>query len=237
MNMKKKLNLLPEEIKNRYANKYLVYTASAMGAFILLFVLIQYTQIGILTWQTDKIIESNQKYDREKEGIVNLEESIAKYEAFMKDYENDCFPFSLFMYDMEAARPQDVYIISVDSSERLINEGVKEDENSDKSTDNTAQKKERDDKAQDGQNDDGKQEENQTDDKAAEPKIEYLEDLSGREIVIRGYGSMQESISDFIYSLTQLSYIGSAKITAIEEHKIQNGIYNIFEITVTGGAY
>ena len=69
------------------------------------------------------------------------------------------------------------------------------------------------------------------------PKIEYKEDLSGREIVIRGFGNNQESISKYIYDITHLPYLSNAEITAIEEHKIENGIYNIFEIKVTGGVY
>ena len=75
------------------------------------------------------------------------------------------------------------------------------------------------------------------DEKEVKPKIEYTEDLSGREIVIRGFGSNQESISKFIYDITHLSYLSNAEITAIEEHKIEDGIYNIFEIKVTGGVY
>ena len=147
----------------------------------------------------------------------------------MKDYENDCFPFSLFMYDLEAHRPSDVYIISVDSSERLINEGVQEEdeEKKEKSKEKTEEKEK--------ESDEEKPEEKT--DEELKPKIEYTEDLSGREIVIRGFGNNQESISKFIYDITHLSYISNAEITAIEEHKIENGIYNIFEIKVTGGVY
>ena len=124
MNEKKKLNLLPLEAKNKYANKYLKLTAAVVAGFFILLLLIQYCQIGILSIQTNKILADNQKYNKEQQTIKDLKESIANYEAFLKDYENDCFPFSLFMYDLEAHRPSDVYIISVDSSERLINEGV-----------------------------------------------------------------------------------------------------------------
>ena len=69
------------------------------------------------------------------------------------------------------------------------------------------------------------------------PKIEYTEDLFGREIVIRGFGLNQDSISRFIYDITQLAYLSNAEIIAIEEHEIEGGIYNIFEIKVTGGVY
>lgn len=229
MNEKKKLNLLPPEAKSKYANKYLKLTAAVVAGFFILLLLIQYCQIGILSIQTNKILADNQKYNKEQQTIKDLKESIANYEAFLKDYENDCFPFSLFMYDLEAHRPSDVYIISVDSSERLINEGVQEEgeEKKEKSKEKTEEKEK--------ESDEEKPKEKT--DEELKPKIEYTEDLSGREIVIRGFGNNQESISKFIYDITHLSYISNAEITAIEEHKIENGIYNIFEIKVTGGVY
>ena len=229
MNEKKKLNLLPLEAKNKYANKYLKFTAAVVAGFFILLLLIQYCQIGILSIQTNKILADNQKYNKEQQTIKDLKESIANYEAFLKDYENDCFPFSLFMYDLEAHRPSDVYIISVDSSERLINEGVQEEdeEKKEKSKEKTEEK----------EKESAEEKPEEKTEEELKPKIEYTEDLSGREIVIRGFGNNQESISKFIYDITHLSYISNAEITAIEEHKIENGIYNIFEIKVTGGVY
>ena len=232
MNDKKKLNLLPVEAKNKYANKYLKITALLIASFFVFLLLIQYCHIGILTVQTNKILSDNQKYNKEQETIKVLKENIANYEAFLKDYENDCFPFSLFMYDLEAYRPSDVYLISVDSVERLINEGV-QDEAEDEKGKSTKKDEE---KEKDEENEKKKSDKN-NDEKEVKPKIEYTEDLSGREIVIRGFGNNQESISQFIYDITHLSYLSNAEITAIEEHKIENGIYNIFEIKVTGGVY
>ena len=229
MNEKKKLNLLPPEAKSKYANKYLKLTATVIAGFFILLLLIQYCQIGVLTLQTNKILADNQKYNEEKENIQVLKDNIANYEAFLKDYENDCFPFSLFMYDLEACRPSDVYIISVDSTERLINEGVQEETEEEAKKESTV-------KEEKEKSDEEKPDE-ETDEKVKEPKIEYTEDLSGREIVIRGFGNNQESISKFIYDVTHLAYLSNAEITAIEEHEIEDGIYNIFEIKVTGGVY
>lgn len=229
MNEKKKLNLLPPEVKNKYANKYLKLSAAIVAGFFVILLLAQYCQMGVLTLQTNKILADNQKYNKEKENIQVLKDNIATYEAFLKDYENECFPFSLFMYDLEACRPSDVYIISVDSSERLINEGVQE-EKKDDSKEDTAVEKET-------ENTDKEKTDEKTDEKVKEPKIEYTEDLSGREIVIRGFGNNQDSISEFIYDVTHLTYLSNATITAIEEHEIEDGIYNIFEIKVTGGVY
>lgn len=234
MKNRKKLNLLPEEIKNKYISKYLTGAAIGFCIVIALFVSVQYIQIGILSWQTNRIIANNEKYDKKKETIAQLEENIKKHNDFLKNYEDDCFPFALFMYDLEAYRPSDVYIISVDSTERLINEGVQEDKDKEKTAEE--KKDEKADESHDTEKKEGETEKSD-DEENVKPEIGYTEDLSGREIVIRGFGNNQKSISQFIYDITHLSYIGSSKITAIEEHKIENGVYNIFEITVTGGVY
>ena len=59
MNEKKKLNLLPQEAKSKYANKYLKLTAAVIAGFFILLLLIQYCQIGVLTLQTNKILADN----------------------------------------------------------------------------------------------------------------------------------------------------------------------------------
>ena len=224
MNEKKKLNLLPPEARNKYANKYLKITAAIVCGFFIFLLLIQYCQIGVLTIQTNKIISDNHKYNKEQKTIQVLKDNIANYETFLKNYESKCFPFSLFMYDLEFYRPSDVYIISVDSDERLVNEGVQEEKMEEKVKEPETDKERETDKEK-------------ADEKTEEikPKIEYKEDLSGREMVIRGFGNNQESISKFIYDISHLPYLSNAQITAIEEHKIENGIYNIFELVVTGG--
>ena len=127
-----------------------------------------------------------------------------------------------------------------DSEDRLINEGVQEKKQTENAEDTKkAEKTDESEEKPETENADKDAEKQayQTDEKAAKPEIKYTEDLSGQRIVIRGYGGKQESISNFIYDIAHLSYINNAEITAIEEHKIENGVYNIFEITVTGGVY
>lgn len=235
--MVKKINLLPQKIKNKYINRYLIFAAIGIGMSVALVLGSQGVRIGILSWQTDKIIASNEKYEKEKETIANLEESIKEYTKFLNDYEKECFPFSLFLYDLEAMRPEDVFIISVDSLDRLINEGAQDEQKQEREqpADNQeeGEQQEKSDDAKDKQaGEDTVEEENHT-----SPEIGYKEDLAGREIVIRGYGKNQKSISQYLYDITHLSYIGSSKITAVEEHKMENGTYNLFEMIVTGGAY
>ena len=220
MTGKKKLNMLPKEVKNRYANRYIKYAVSLLSGICILVVAIQYIHIGILSFQINSIVKDNEIYQKEQETIKTLEEDIEQYKAFLTDYENKCFPLPLFMYDLEAKRPSDLYIISVDSADRLIHEGATEQDSETEEAN----------KAED-EGSENKPETNPL------PEIAYKHDLAGEEITIRGYSANQESLSNFIYDITRFPYIGSAKITGVEEHKIEGGVYNIFEIVVTGGAY
>lgn len=227
MNGTKKINLLPQEISNRYANRYLKYLAIGIASVMVLVLGTQLVNMGILKLQINHYQEQNAKYEQEKRNIEAIEKRILSYNEFIDEYETDVFPFAKFMNDLENIRPESVYIISVDTPDRLINEGKKEEEE---------EKKEE------------KQEEsNETDtekDKLVEiedlvkPEIKYVDDLTGKDIVIRGYGKKQDDISAFIFELSKIPYINSAKITAIEEHDMLDGQkYNIFEIVVQGGTY
>ena len=64
---KKKLNLLPPEVKNRYANRYITYAASAIGGILILALTIQYIHIGILSLQINNIVKNNEAYQKQQE--------------------------------------------------------------------------------------------------------------------------------------------------------------------------
>ena len=221
----KKLNLLPEETKNKYLKRYLLYIWTLAGTLIIAAVAVQYLNIGITTMQINSIKRENEKYNSAKESIASISKSIEAYEEFIKEHNSECFPFAEFLCDLEYYRPSAVSIISVDTKDRLAGE-VKSEEN--KSNNDKDDKTTKDSKNEDK---DG----NAGDDTEQSGRIGYISDLAGQEIVIRGYGSNQDDISAFIYNITQLSYITNAKITGIEEHKFIDGNYNVFEITVVGG--
>lgn len=225
MNGLKKINLLPIEIKNKYANKYLKLLAAFIAAVMVLVVGVQVVNAGILTLQINHYKDQNAKYEEEKRNIENLQNRIVSYNAFIDEYEKEVFPFELFMNDLENIRPDSVNIISVDTPDRLINEGVSEDEKEETKdeTENEVTEAE---------------ETEETEKPFANPQIKYTGDLKGMEMVIRGFGKRQDDISAFIFELSKLSYITDAKITAIEEHEMLDGQeYNIFEIVVKGGTY
>ena len=226
MNEKKKINLLPQEIKNKYDNMHLAVFASVILSIFVFTAAVQLLNIGILKWDINRITAKNEKYEREKASISILQEKINEYNEYIAEYENVPFPFVRFMHDMENVRSESVYIISVDTPDRLIDEGDNEEEGKNKDDNNVENTEDKDSE---------KSEEELT--QTEEPKIEYTGDLSERNIVIRGYGQNQRDISSFIYKLSKLSYIKDAKVSAIEEHKMADGnMYNIFEIIVTGGA-
>lgn len=220
----KKLNLLPLAVRNKYANKYLLYAASLVCGICILALAIQYINIGILSYNIKRIGKENAKYNEEKAKIESLTNMIQDQKAFLTEHEYGGFPFSSFMRDIELYRPITVSILSVDSRDRLVNQG----ENAEPS-DKTKAEEETDTAAE------VKTEEADTP-KPDEVNIEYTKDLAGEEIVIRGYGQNSEDISRFIYDISRLGYIVSAKITAIEQHTLNNAAESIFEITVIGGA-
>lgn len=222
----KKLNLLPLAVRNKYANKYLLYAASLVCGICILALAIQYINIGLLHYDIQKIESENAKYNEEKAKIEGLTSLLNEQRTFLQDYENSGFPFPTFMHDVELYRPQTVFILSIDSQDRLVNEGAAE--NTETSSDET--------KVEEENNTDVEPQAEEAN--APEPdevKIEYVKDLSGEEIVIRGYGQNSEDISKFIYDISRLGYIASAKITAIEQHTLNNAAESIFEITVIGG--
>lgn len=222
----KKLNLLPLAVRNKYANKYLLYAAGLVCGICILALSIQYINIGILNYDIKKISSENAKFNEEKakiEGLTNLRK---QQMAFLQEHENGGFPFSSFMRDIELYRPYTVSILSVDSRDRLVNEGTAKnlepsdepeiiEENAMNTESNT---------------------DNGDTPKPAEARLTYIKDLAGEEIVIRGYGQNSEDISKFIYDISRLDYITSANITAIEQHTLNGSAENIFEITVIGGA-
>ena len=210
----KKLNLLPLSVKNKYINKYLIYAASLICGICILALLAQYLGLAFLQYDIKKIGKANTEYNEEKVKIELLQSSIDEHKAFLQDYEKGGFPLSRFMHDIELHRPYTVSIISIDSRDRLIGEGIAEEIPSD-DTEVLAED---------------------------EPAIETTaadydtKDLSGEEIIIRGHGKNSEDISKFIYQISRLNYIASANITAIEQHLLNDESESIFEITVIGGA-
>ena len=230
----KKINLIPQEAKNKYANKYLILTAAGLSGIMLIFALLQLADIGILSFGIKRIEDKNKKYDEEKAVIEMTKERIKEYTQYIADYETETFPFSEFMNSVENIRPQSVNIISLDTRDRLINEG-----NPETKTENLKDKskEEKEEKAENTNQtaEDGKSAEENSEPEDTEGHIAYSEDIKGKELVLRGFGSRQDDISTFIYSLSQIPGVSSVKVSAIEEHTIEEGKYNIFEIIITGG--
>ena len=229
MNGIKKINLLPPEIRSKYANRYLKYMAFSAFVVMALAFCLQLAGMGILKLQIHHYQEQNAQYEQEKRNIEEIQNRIVSYNEFIDEYETGVFPFAQFMNDVENIRPESVYIISVDTPDRLINEGKKEEEKPEETKEPVKE--------------DSKDSETEKDglveiEDLIKPEIKYVDDLVGKDIIIRGYGRKQEDISAFIYELSKIPYINNAKITAIEEHSMLDGNkYNIFEIVVQGGTY
>lgn len=221
MKVNEKQNLIPEEIKEKYAKRYLAGFIILVCSILVISIAVPYVSMSIISNQIGRIENENNEYNLQKKEIDLLQNEIDEYMTVIRTFEEETFPFTLFMYDLEIMRPVSVHIISVDTPDRLINEGA-EDEKEKKPEENNETEKEDDEKEIT---------------KPETPTIKYEKDLSGQNITIRGYGASQGDISNYLHSISSLPYISRLDVVAIEEHKIEDGIYNIFEITVTGVGY
>ena len=224
MNETKKTNLLPQEIKSKYISRYMLYISAITAGLLVIAILIQCIFIAILNLQIKNIQKENDNYNAEKETIAVLEKSISENKQIIDAYNMQYFPMADFMTDLEDYRPEGVYIISIDTQDRLVNEGKRNDLGLADDVNDTDIKKKG-------------QEESDEKDEASEEEIkkEYSCDLYEQSIIVRGFGESQDDISNFIYALSKLPYISHTSITAIEEHKIEDGMYNIFEVKLEGG--
>lgn len=223
-----KQNLIPDEVRDKYLRKYPVCFVSAVCMFLIISIAVQYISIGIIKGSTEKMQRENDEYRTQQKIIKELDAEIELYKKTVNEYEAAKFPFSEFLFDLEALKPASVQLISVDSPDRLINEGdnAKNDKKSDDSN--------KSDKKSDAEE---KTSEEKNGEKSNTPKIGYEKDLSRQKIVIRGYGSSQKAISDYLHTVSELTYITKLDVIAIERHRIENGVYNIFEATVEGWGY
>ena len=223
MKVNEKQDLIPEEIKEKYARKYLTGFIILVCSVLVISIAVPYVSMSIISNQISKIENENNEYNLQKKEIDILQSEIDEYMTVIRTYEESTFPFTLFMYDLEIMRPVSVHIISVDTPDRLINEGAAEEkETVSKEKDKSKEEKEN-------------QEEESAE--AVIPAIKYEKDLAGQVITIRGYGGSQNDISNYLHSISSLPYIARLDVVAIEEHKIEGGVYNIFEITVVGVGY
>ncbi len=212
MDRREKLNLIPDEIREKYSRKYLAGFIVLVAVFLVISISIPYISMAVVNRQISKIERKNEAYQYQAQKIEALDAEIEIYSRYINEYKAMRFPFSDFLSDLELLKPVSVHIISVDSPDRLINEGAVSEE-----------------KAKEN-----KETENE---EVTAPEIKYEKDLCLQKITIRGYGSSQKDISDYLHSISELSYIKKLNVVAIEEHKIENGVYNIFEATVEGWGY
>ena len=218
-----KQNLIPEDVRDKYSMKYLIGFSIILAVILVISIAIPYISMGIVKSQISRIESENNEYNYTQTEIAGITAETKDYTSIIEAYHENNFPFYQFMYDLEALRPGTVNIISVDTQDRLINEGASDNEKEKKTTE--VQEKESEKKDDDSL---------ESIENVTVPEIKYEKDLYHQSITIRGYGSSQSDISNYLHSISELSYITKINVVAIEEHKIENGIYNIFEITVEG---
>lgn len=218
MDFSKKLNLLPQDYKDRYANRYILIGFGTIAVVFVLILSTMYVNLVVTKLGIKKLTEENIEYQSKQSTILNLEKEIDQNRAIVLEYERDNFPFYYFVQTVENQKPEGLTIISIDSSERLIEVKKAEVVSKDK-----VMKEEKS----------GTEQETEAS-KPDVPDLAYEKDLSGTKLVLRGYSVNPSDIAVFITSLSRLPYVADTELKAIEEHTI-NGTdtANIFEAILT----
>ncbi len=210
MNFAKKLNLLPQSHKDRYANRYIALGFGGVFAVLVLILSTAFINLGLAKLSIKRLTEENTDYKNKQAKITSLEESIGKSGEIINEYQKDNFPFYSFMQAVEQQKPAGLTIISIDSADRLI------------------PREEQPEKIPESQS--IKETEKETEESAPVKAASYEKDLSGSKLIVRGYSANPSDIASFVNTLSRLFYVSETELKAIEEHTI-NGYdtVNIFE--------
>ena len=146
-----KQNLIPEDITERYSKKYLIGFVVLLAVILVISIAIPYISMGIVKSQISRIESENNEYNITQTEISGITADIEGYKSIIEAYHESNFPFYQFMYDLEALRPGTVNIISVDTTDRLVNEGAS-DGDKEKNVEKDKETKEVDGKKKDEEN-------------------------------------------------------------------------------------
>lgn len=219
MEFHKRLNLLPQSYKDRYINKYLMFTFGSITAVLILIMLTSLVSLALITHSINKLTAENKEYQSRQATISSLQESVGKKQKLIAEYEKDNFPFHAFINAVTEQKPEGLTIISIDSADRLISVDKNE------STESTVLPKQ--------QETDKEKELNPTSSPTAAKQVVYEKDLAGSKLIVRGYSTDSATIASFVSNLSRLFYVADAELKAIEEHTI-NGTdkANVFEVVL-----
>ncbi len=120
MHYTKKLNLLPQSYKDKYINKYLLFSFGALVAIMLLIMLTVYSNYFMLNFSIKRLITENTEFQNRQTKITTLKEAINKNTSIINEQQKEGFPFYSFMQTVEKQKPYGLTIISIDSSDRLL---------------------------------------------------------------------------------------------------------------------
>ena len=226
MEFSKKLNLLPQTYKDRYANRYIMLGFGAVAIVLVLMLTIAYINLEITKFGIKKLTEENIEYQIKQSTIAGLEKKIVNSKEVISEYQKDSFPFYYFMQTVENQKPSGLTIISIDSADRLTEQKTE----TVASTAQGTMTPEPNEKKEAEKEESAETITAETKEKTEALSLAYEKDLSGGKLVIRGYSFNPSDIATFINDLSKLPYVADTELKAIEEHTV-NGVdtANIFE--------
>ena len=198
----KKINLLPLEYKNKALSRYIFISMSAVITVFVILIVGMLINIGILNMNISSLKKQNTEYNTTKAEIEGLENQIAENQNFLNEQKQDFFDFYYFMNFLEQSKPNGLTVISVDSLDRMsvIEDDIVETASPDMEFEQTDESEE---------TEAPKQEELKT--------ASYEKDLSGERLVLRGLADNTQTISAYVYKLSQAPMIANIELSGIEE--------------------
>lgn len=204
----KKMNLMPSEIRAQELVKLIRKSAFLLALIPVLY--IGYLFLGNYMIEKDiaEVQERIDEVDAIRRSVDNMEVTIEQKKEFLSSLDRSEFELNGFVEFLNFQVPDDLNIISVDSTDRL---NEREEEVVVQSVVEL--------------DDEGNPIEKEPEEKP-KPKEEPFQ------LILRGHSSNSTSIADLIYKITLLGFVEDVQLSAIEEKFTSEGYENVFEIII-----
>ena len=115
----KKLNLLPQEYKNRYINKYLLMAGAMICGVLALALLAAHLNLYVLRSSISDLTQESAEYESEANQMNVLQTKVNSSKKIIEEFSRENFEFAGYLSTLESNRPSSVTILSLDSIDRL----------------------------------------------------------------------------------------------------------------------
>ncbi len=208
------LNLLSQSDKDAEGMRIVKKAGKITAIALVILSVISVGNAVIQTLLLQKTEKDYDKYNTAANEIKYYTEEKTKGETFLAEYNKTPFPLMELLTVLEAYRPVDVAIISIDNTEILADQTADEENNN----------------GEEESDENGEETEAQTDNTAV---MEYDGDLSGKTLTLRGLATAPDAATKYVKSLMTCEYVSEAELLGMEEKALAGDNVNIFEVNLT----